>query len=74
MHEIEDIEDFIDLSKATYKLQWYEKEVIELRFSTEGKRPMSFEQIGKKMGISTGMAKRIYTEAIAALAESMKEK
>ncbi len=75
------IEDEVDLKlkiKLLYQkikevLKGREKDIIELRFGLNGKRPKTQKEIANSMGISRSYVSRIETKAIGKLAKEIKE-
>ena len=75
------IEDEVDLKlkiKLLYQkikevLKGREKDIIELRFGLNGKRPKTQKEIANSMGISRSYVSRIETKAIGKLAKELKE-
>lgn len=74
------IEDEVDLKlkiKLLYQkikevLKGREKDIIELRFGLNGKRPKTQKEIANSMGISRSYVSRIETKAIGKLAKEIK--
>lgn len=54
-------------------LKTREKNIIELRFGLNGKKPKTQNEIAKKMGISRSYVSRIESKAINKLAQELKE-
>ena len=54
-------------------LKGREKDIIELRFGLNGKRPKTQKEIANSMGISRSYVSRIETKAIGKLAKEIKE-
>ncbi len=75
------IEDEVDLKvkiKQLYKnikkvLKNREKDIIEMRFGLDGKKPKTQNEIAKMFGISRSYVSRIETKAIGKLAKEIKE-
>ncbi len=75
------IEDEVDLKmkiKQLYKnikkvLKDREKDIIEMRFGLDGKKPKTQNEIAKMFGISRSYVSRIETKAIGKLAKQIKE-